>query len=241
MIHVFNCAKEVCALPGKACVECGKVCSQINCEPCKQCCDECGKVVSTFWDRPLSTYVALKVIMAAAQIYFCASALSDESLKSCNAEAKGGWVSGETWVQVQMGFAIVHLLFAPYFQSRVWRMVSEKLREGQFRLEPGFVVPQQIIFASFKEVFLYDLGILVYAMILCASFVWSMNGSSSMVGRFCDPGGNCGSASYLGLCFFWLAVVYNFCYYFCGCCASSVQLTDPDTELALYQPVSRRG
>ena len=35
-------------------------------------------------------------------------------------------------------------------------------------------------------------------------------------------------------------VVYNFCYYFCGCCASSVQLTDPNTELALYQAVGRR-
>ena len=24
-----------------------------------------------------------------------------------------------------------------YFQSRIWRMVSDKLREGQFRLERG--------------------------------------------------------------------------------------------------------
>ena len=50
------------------------MCSQINCEPCKQCCDECGKLVSTYWDRPLSTYVVIKVLMSSMMIYYCHSA-----------------------------------------------------------------------------------------------------------------------------------------------------------------------
>lgn len=241
MIHVFNCAKEVCALPGKACVECGKVCSQINCEPCKQCCDECGKFVSSYWDRPLSTYVILKVLMASAQLYFCAAALGTKIIKSCPAERQGGWVSGETWLQIQMGFAIVHILFAPYFQSRIWTQVSKKLREGQYRLERGFKVPQNIVFESFREVFLYDLGILLYAAILTGSFVWSLQGGNSMVGSACDPEGSSGWAAWIGQSFFWVAVIYNFCYYYCGCCASSVELTDPETELAFYQPVGAVG
>lgn len=33
---------------------------------------------------------------------------------------------------------VLHLVLElRYFQSRIWRMVSEKLREGQFRLERG--------------------------------------------------------------------------------------------------------
>ena len=44
----------------------------------------------------------------------------------------------------------MHLLFAPYFQSRVWRKISEKLREGHARLERGYVVEQRVIFEPWQ-------------------------------------------------------------------------------------------
>ncbi|CAJ1368140.1 unnamed protein product [Effrenium voratum] len=204
MIHVFNCAKDACALPGKACVECGKVCSQINCKPCQDACSELGNAFQTFWDKPLSTYVVVKVLMASGMIYYCYSAMSTEAIKSCHAVKQGNWVEGETWLTIQMGFAIVHLIFAPYFQTRIWNKMLEKLKEGRVQLGPDNTVPAYVVHESFKEVFLYDLGVLFYAMIMAASFVWSVAGSNSMTGA-CDPGGNSGAAAYFGLCFFWLA------------------------------------
>mmetsp|Transcript_31255 Transcript_31255/g.58702 ORF Transcript_31255/g.58702 Transcript_31255/m.58702 type:complete len:227 (-) Transcript_31255:22-702(-) len=221
MIHVFNCAKEACALPGRACLECGKVCSQIDCEPCKHVCDECGKTFKGFFDKPLSTYVVVKVILAAMQLYFCYSALSMKSMKNCS--PSGAIVDGPTWLQIQMGFACVHLLFSPYFQSRIWQKVAEKFRERHFSLEGGDTVPQRTIYESFREVFLYDIGVLFYALILVLSLVWSLKGTAY---ARCDADGSIGWASYIGVCFFWVAVIYNFCYYYCGCCAGSVQLSD---------------
>mmetsp|Transcript_28766 Transcript_28766/g.67661 ORF Transcript_28766/g.67661 Transcript_28766/m.67661 type:complete len:229 (+) Transcript_28766:55-741(+) len=225
MIHVFTCAKEVCALPGKACIECGKVCSKIDCEPCRQVCTECGQTFSAFFDKPLSTYVVIKVILASMQLYFCYAASGGPSIKDC--KPKGAWVDGPTWLQVQMGFACVHLLFSPYFQSRIWQRVKDKLTERQFQLEGGNTVPQKAIYESFKEVFLYDLGVLLYAVILCASLAWSWQGTEY---RICSEEvyGYISAASSVGISFFWIAVIYNFCYYYCGCCASSVQLSNPN-------------
>ncbi|OLP78422.1 hypothetical protein AK812_SmicGene41398 [Symbiodinium microadriaticum] len=211
MIHVFTCAKEVCALPGKACIECGKVCSKIDCEPCRQVCTECGQTFSAFFDKPLSE-------MAASARKKAIEVMSRK---------RGAWVDGPTWLQVQMGFACVHLLFSPYFQSRIWQRVKDKLTERQFQLAGGNTVPQQAIYASFKEVFLYDLGVLLYAVILCASLAWSWQGTSY---RICgeEVYGYISAASSIGISFFWIAVIYNFCYYYCGCCASSVQLSNPN-------------
>eukprot|EP00931_Biecheleriopsis_adriatica_P042180 TRINITY_DN24046_c0_g1_i1.p1 TRINITY_DN24046_c0_g1~~TRINITY_DN24046_c0_g1_i1.p1 ORF type:complete len:247 (+),score=49.21 TRINITY_DN24046_c0_g1_i1:51-791(+) len=235
MIYVFDCTKEVCALPGKACVECGKACSQINCEPCVNLCNECGNSFSYFMDKPLSTYVVIKVLLASLELYYCYTAFSDPLIKQCTME--GAPVQGATWLQVQMGFSIVHVIFSPYFQHRVWKKIAEKMKE-QPALTQGAAIPSDVVYASFKEVFLYDLGVLFYALLLTISFVWSWKGSTWVASnpKFCDPGGAAGSAAYIGMCFFWVAVVYNFCYYYCGCCASSVKLRNPAAELGYEQP-----
>jgi len=235
MIHVFECAKETCALPGKACVECGKVAASVNCEPCVNCCNALGTSFSNFMDKPLSTYVVVKILLGSTMLYFSYSAYTSPEVKNCQVD--GALVDLSMWLQVQMVLAAVHLVFAPYFQLKIWRSVMTKM-QNQPALAQGDAIPATVIYDSFKEVFLHDLGVLFYFLVLIFSFIWSsFYGSWYGKGNhaFCDPGGNAGQSSYWGLTFFWVAVIYNFCYYYCGCCAGSVKLRDPSKELMGYQ------
>eukprot|EP00928_Gymnodinium_smaydae_P053285 TRINITY_DN37312_c0_g1_i1.p2 TRINITY_DN37312_c0_g1~~TRINITY_DN37312_c0_g1_i1.p2 ORF type:complete len:252 (-),score=55.92 TRINITY_DN37312_c0_g1_i1:155-910(-) len=235
MIYIFNCVKEICSLPGKACQECGNICAQINCEPLQNGCTECGKSCSSFMERPLSTYVVIKVLLAVAQLYSCYGALSGKAaLALCRMPAESP-VDLKTWLQVQAAFAVAHLLFAPYFQTKVWSKMLQKLRErGSAPKNPGepLTVPGELVHGSFREVFLHDLGVLFYAIILLANLVWSYMGSGWVVeGANCDPQQYPSYAAYYGMCFFWAAILYNACYYYCSCCAGSVQLQNPDAEI----------
>mmetsp|Transcript_4419 Transcript_4419/g.7049 ORF Transcript_4419/g.7049 Transcript_4419/m.7049 type:complete len:264 (-) Transcript_4419:214-1005(-) len=250
MIHVFNCAKEVCSLPGQACIACGNCASQINCD----CCTECGKSFSNFMDKPLSTYVVIKVLLALTMLYYSYAAFSDPASQKCEL-SKDASVGLSTWLQVQMAFAGMHIIFAPYFQYQVWLKMMEKLQDPQSSAAMRFTragqaagsvlgagsatgsnyVPGIVIHESFKEVLLYDIGILFYVAVLLASFIWSYLGATWFAGghdhAHCNAGGNTGSSAYFGMCFFWAALLYNGCYYYCGCCAGSVQLRDPPPEL----------
>lgn len=170
-------------------------------------------------------------------LYSCVAASGNPLISKC-VMGEGSPVDLQTWLQVQMAFAAVHLLFAPYFQYKVWKSVVQKIREKPDLLEDS-TIRSSVIYDSFKEVFLYDLGILSYAVILVVSFVWSFKGSDWVKGgssQYCDPDGQSTQASYFGRCFFWLALFYNFCYYYCGCCASSVQLRQPAEELGYSAP-----
>mmetsp|Transcript_53359 Transcript_53359/g.95773 ORF Transcript_53359/g.95773 Transcript_53359/m.95773 type:complete len:252 (-) Transcript_53359:116-871(-) len=234
MIHVFECAKETCSLPGKACVECGKLAQSVNCEPCVNCCTALGQSFSNFMDKPLSTYVVIKILLSSCMFYYSYAGYSTPASKKC--DVSGAPVSVVMWLTVQMIFAAIHLVFAPYFQFRVWSKISTKMQE-QPALAEGEALPSSVIYESFKEVFLHDLGILFYFVVLVGSFIWSCCYGSWYAGgvhAYCDPQGNASTSSYWGLSFFWVAVTYNFCYYYCGCCAGSVKLRDPSKELLGY-------
>jgi len=223
MIHVFSCAKEICSLPGKACVEVGKCCGQINCQPIMDCCLEFGKCFTSFMDRPLSTYVFAKVILGIAQLGACYMALQAPGLPLCKLDAP---VEMSMWLNVQMGFAICHLLAAPYFQIKVWNKSEKELPELG---PPPVTVPAATVHAAFKEVFLYDLGILTYAIVVTISYAWSTKGADwiSAAGTTCSLDGYPGYAYQFGQCFFWLALLYNGSYFFCSCCAGSVTISGP--------------
>merc|ERR1712187_564713 len=142
----------------------------------------------------------------------------------------------------------IHVLGAPYFQCRVWQKITEEAKDcGPQGGSPGDInIPKEVVHDSFKHVFLHDFGILAYAAILVASFVWSWfgatwiaSGHAAPVGATnltvvsdgaanpCDQDGYAGYAAYFGQCMFYVAIIYTGCYYCCGCCASSVTIRAP--------------
>lgn len=187
--------------------------------------------------QPLSTYVVLKLACAGATAFCAYMASADTEIAKCNWPS-GAWVGITTWLYAQMGFCVVHVFFAPYFQTRVLAKIKEDLGSGGGAgKEPGsIIVPGQKVHDSFKAVFLHDLGVLFYACVLVASFVWSYEGAiwvseSREIGSnsSCDPDSYTSQACWFGQAFFFIAVMYTGCYYLCGCCARSVELkTDGD-------------
>merc|ERR1712217_513224 len=139
-----------------------------------------------------------------------------------------------------MGFAAIHILGAPYFQCRVWSKISEGIQDAQRPLK----IEGTVVHDSFKYVFMHDFGILAYAIILVASFVWSYMGATWIAegtgatplnttmpldgaANPCDQDGYAGWAAFFGECFFVVASLYTGCYYCCGFCASSVTIHGP--------------
>eukprot|EP00933_Yihiella_yeosuensis_P039317 TRINITY_DN3329_c0_g1_i2.p1 TRINITY_DN3329_c0_g1~~TRINITY_DN3329_c0_g1_i2.p1 ORF type:complete len:274 (-),score=53.44 TRINITY_DN3329_c0_g1_i2:170-991(-) len=267
MIHVFNCAKETCSLPGKVCEACGEACGKINCEPCRKGCAEVGKSVQFFFDRPLSTYVIIKLVLAVYMAYASAMAIQGmsggkgDACKFAKSDSMADSVGYKNLLYGTLGFAIFHALFAPYMQVRVWQELKKRLAEGNTpapnvitqlanqgvaglcncfaQTNPAaIVVPAETVHASFKEVFLHDFGVLFGAAVILASMLWCWFGGNWIAnGTGCDPTGWAASAMSTGRMFFLIALIYNFCYYNCSCCASSVELKeDPALQGGYAQP-----
>eukprot|EP00747_Dinoflagellata_sp_TGD_P179645 gnl/TRDRNA2_/TRDRNA2_30764_c0_seq1.p1 gnl/TRDRNA2_/TRDRNA2_30764_c0~~gnl/TRDRNA2_/TRDRNA2_30764_c0_seq1.p1 ORF type:complete len:244 (-),score=31.29 gnl/TRDRNA2_/TRDRNA2_30764_c0_seq1:116-847(-) len=226
MIHVFNCAKEACSLPGKACTACGQVCGNINCEPVKDCCSVLGDSCTNFMERPLSTYVIIKAALGLKELYSCYMSFTDPEIAECKMpDGLGQSVGMQNWLYGQLGFTSLHLLMAPYFQIRLWQKLKADIQQLP-QSSPGPVkVPGSTVYESFKFVFLHDIGICLYCFALLLSLIWSYLGQTWIAGgEGCNPGGHPMTACYYGMTFFWVALLYNGSYYLCGCCASSVEL-----------------
>jgi len=101
MIYIFQGVQGICSLPGMACRACGDCCAKMNCKPIMECCNACGKGCTHFMERPLSTYVIVSILMGGAAVYM-----------------------GQGNIVVQV-FGIVNILFAFYFQYKVWQRIME--------------------------------------------------------------------------------------------------------------------
>mmetsp|Transcript_23903 Transcript_23903/g.59545 ORF Transcript_23903/g.59545 Transcript_23903/m.59545 type:complete len:244 (+) Transcript_23903:96-827(+) len=242
MIYVFNGCKSICSMPGQACTELGKCCGNIkipavDCTPLKNCCDSAGKACTQFMDKPLSSYVVIAVLISLFEIWYCLDTLSQSWLSDCTLGGSGADIGISTWLMVQVGFAVINLLFAPWFQHQVWKKIMEGVKSGGMLTMEGSKqkVDKGVVQEAFKQVLLYDLSVLFYFFTLLASFVWSWQGSTwiSSGDPICSTDDDAGWAYYLGLCTFWVAFLYSTFWYCCSCCASSVELTEP---IAMYEP-----
>lgn len=221
MIYIFSCAKEICSIPGKLCGECAKVCDYINCDLCQAVCQNCARCCSGFLEKPLSSYVVVSFILNVIDLFLCASAMNSSTVQGCGGRLRGLHVGVMSWLLVQMGFAGVNLLFAPYFQSKVWQHLCEQVAAGG-AYTGGGVIGSEVVQRSFKDVFLHDFGVLFYFFALVASFFWSMKGSDWQFVAYCNPLGFVANAAWLGMCQFWITVFYSVTWYWCSCCARSV-------------------
>jgi len=119
-------------------------------------------------------------------------------------EAFGHSVGMLNWLYLQIAFACVHLLFAPYLQCRLWSKLTEKATEVN-----SAELDSEEVRAAFRQVFLYDIGVCLYFFIWVASGAWSWMGWSWAVDNpGCNPGGWPRWAASLGYFFFVFVVLY---------------------------------
>mmetsp|Transcript_6844 Transcript_6844/g.16164 ORF Transcript_6844/g.16164 Transcript_6844/m.16164 type:complete len:273 (+) Transcript_6844:70-888(+) len=223
MIYIFQGVRSICGLPGLLCSECSNLCKQINCRPLQECCDAAAHFCQGFLDKPLSSYVLLTAALSIAELLACANSLNSPQRSGCVAITKGFVHVGlHNWLILQIGFAGLNLLFAPYFQAQVWRHLEEEVKS--FAGTTKVAVPKKVVQESFKHVFLHDFGVLFYFLALLLSFMWSMKGRDlSRQSSLCNPDGTTDWAAWIGMSLFWVAFFYSVFWYWCESCARSVE------------------
>mmetsp|Transcript_66361 Transcript_66361/g.205476 ORF Transcript_66361/g.205476 Transcript_66361/m.205476 type:complete len:246 (-) Transcript_66361:153-890(-) len=226
MYLIFSGIGECCKLPGKACGACGDLCKQMNCTACRDCFKGCASGCSGFVEKPLSSFVVITIIMSLAELGYLATTFSSEELKKCTLP-KDAFVSITGWITVEMLFSLLNLVFAPYFQYRVWeRLYEESEAESKLQSMPVVEVEKDVVQSSFKYVFMHDFGVCFYFMALIASFAWSAKGFTWVTAgsKECNPDGGLSFSANLGWAFFWIAILYVVAWYCCGCCAKATTI-----------------
>merc|ERR1712060_712146 len=160
-------------------------------------------------ERPLSTYVVVAVLLGLVAF------VSSESLL------------------IKL-FSLVYIAFAFFFQNKVWQQIMEMketfvdedaapglgdtLRgklQGENAPQPTpsgkLLVPRETVQAAFKKVFLEDLIVLAFFLVLLGVFAISL-----LHGHF------------FGMLFFWVAFGYSLAWYCCRCCAGTVRIAKDD-------------
>lgn len=227
MIYIFNVFSFIFSLPSMCCTECGKLCAQLNCNMCRDGCRALSRWFSELMAKPLSTYVILAFLISGFEIYLCYSAFNNTA---CELDTKSASVDFAAWVLVQGAFATLNLVFAPYFQCRIWQRLKEELNSNEtlYADEEGYVtVPKSDVQDAFKHTFLYDFGVLIYFFAAVASFIWSWMGLKWMaLAEQCrlELIGSGGWAAYCGNTLCGVALLYLFAWYCCGCCAKQMKV-----------------
>lgn len=75
-------------------------------------------------ERPLSTYLIISIILSAIQIYLCVQSM-DETCKF----AADATIGHSTWVLIELAFAVINVIFAFYFQHKVWNHILARKDE----------------------------------------------------------------------------------------------------------------
>jgi len=234
MIYIFNAFAYVCSLPGTLCKEFAKLCGQLNCNLCQDCCRACSRCLSEAMAKPLSTYVIFAFLISGFELYLCYHAFKNTACVVDMPLTQKASVDFTTWVIIQGGFGLLNLLFAPYFQRKIWQHLKKELEspesdtsETDTHADGYVVVPKKDVQAAFKHTFLYDVGVLIYFFACVASFVWGCIGLTWMAAT-----GEChiellgagGWAAYCGNTLCGVALLYLFAWYCCECCARSVKV-----------------
>jgi len=82
-------------------------------------------------ERPLSTYLIISIILSAIQIYLCVKSM-DETCKF----AADATIGRSTWVLIELAFAVINVIFAFYFQHKVWNHILEHKDEFDREVPP---------------------------------------------------------------------------------------------------------
>uniref|UniRef100_A0A7S2B0Z0 Uncharacterized protein n=1 Tax=Alexandrium andersonii TaxID=327968 RepID=A0A7S2B0Z0_9DINO len=127
----------------------------------------------------------------------------------------------------------MNLLFAPYFQYKVWeRLMQETDAESLLETQGKVDVEKEQVLGAFKHVFMHDFAVCFYFFALIGSFTWSSYGYDWVMRdpSNCNPGGGLSFAANVGWAFFYVAVLYTLAWMCCGCCAKATTIKKPGYE-----------
>jgi len=221
MIYIFKGIQGFFSLPGLLCKAVGDLCGKIHCDACKDCCLELSTGVRQFMGKPLSTYLVYAWIISGLEIHNCLR--YDEKCEFT--EESQAYVSLAGWRGIQMLFATLNIVFAPYMQVKLWKYIMQEVKKAPPPVDPitgKQVVPKKDVQTAFKKVFCEDFGVLFYFIAIILSVWWGVKGQEW--GR--NLRGDCSidTPAWLGYALFALTSVYTFCWYCCPCCAKAIEL-----------------
>lgn len=206
--------------PAKCCEACAKCFDN-------ECCQSCSDALSDFFNKPLGGYVFMAVWLSALELGFLGYAIYDEDdkrLEECHLpEGMGKKVGIMKWIYVQMGLAVLNLVFAPYLQCRLWsRLMNTATTDAQATVGTvGLAVNKKAVKESFAHVFLYDFGVCLYVFALAFSYYWSWNGSIwANSSEACNPDKWISKSAGFGMFFIWFVVLYGIGWWFYMGCMS---------------------
>lgn len=237
MIYLFDCCKNACSLPAKICEKCSEACRDNPCaKACSTCCSDLSNWFQGIVNRPMGGFVFMAVWVAILELGCCIYSLVNQSmLADCVFPQPQLGLGILNWLSVQMGFAALNMLFAPYVQWQLWRKLNEEAREKDdpdAACEPrtklantatGAVhASKQDVVEAFKHVFLYDIGVLLYFVALCASFYCSWYGSAQISTHEQECSGKIGGfprySAWIGMFFVVFVFLYGLAWYFSMYC-----------------------
>eukprot|EP00418_Pyrodinium_bahamense_P097052 CAMPEP_0179026484 /NCGR_PEP_ID=MMETSP0796-20121207/8536_1 /TAXON_ID=73915 /ORGANISM="Pyrodinium bahamense, Strain pbaha01" /LENGTH=180 /DNA_ID=CAMNT_0020722561 /DNA_START=233 /DNA_END=775 /DNA_ORIENTATION=+ len=141
----------------------------------------------------------------------------------CQESDEGVLLGFATFLYIEVGFAIISMLFGFYFFKRVWdRIMRLKDSVGcePRELEPApdrkykmIRIQQHVVKKAFKEIALYDLVVLLYFLISCANLVLNFvvpNAATQMAD--CPHAANVRA---LAISFFFVDAVWVPVWYYC--------------------------
>lgn len=172
----------------------------------------------------MGSFVLIAVCLSGAEVFTNVRALLEKDRLSACAFPDvyhGSEIGAENWLYGQTGMAWLHLTLAPYIQNQVARKLSQAgSAPGGEDAAPSSAAVRD----AFAEVLKYDIGVCLYAFVLCASFAWSFLGWEWIrTDRFaCNPDDYLRNSAILGMAFFGAVVVYGILWWCCASAAASV-------------------
>eukprot|EP00493_Phyllostaurus_siculus_P002183 UN02195 len=91
------------------------------CTPLRKCCLNCGKNTKEFFDMPMSVYVLVSFVLSTIALNWASTDLGSQ--KNCSS----------TYLYLLMGMAVLNVVFAIYFQCKLWGKIMEQ--EEKFEID----------------------------------------------------------------------------------------------------------
>lgn len=190
--------------------------------------EECCACLREFLNRPLGGFVLMAVWVAGLEAIslgfaFCHHTMLSGCTFPAGVPAKVGIVN---WLWVQSGFAALNVLFAPYLQVILWRILVRLAKEPdnpndisavQARSASNpLLASKEDVAKSFKELMTKHPSVWVYIAFLWLSLAWSILGCVWIGngGADCNPYNYSLYTAWLGLSYFTFIACYVAMWFF---------------------------
>lgn len=154
-----------------------------------------------FLKKPIMPFVLLAAWLGVLDMACCTYTILSQDLSDCHFEQPFAKSVGlHNWLVVQIGFSALDVLFAPYLQYEIMKVMAD---------------PQQDVREAFKEVISSDITVWIYLLGLTLSVVWSSLGNYWVqCNENCNPSNWPLFVAWTGEFYFGFVVIYGLVWYF---------------------------